>query len=89
MDNTIICSVNCEGLNRSSVFLSSVLKTYKCDFLCLQELWLLDETLYRLGSISTEYMYTAICCCCCMPFSTILVVNPGSPGLESSVLVSS
>ena len=29
------------------------------------------------------------CCCCCMPFSTILVVNPGSPGLESSVLVSS
>ena len=27
--------------------------------------------------------------CCCMPFSTILVVNPGSPGLESSVLVSS
>ena len=36
------------------------MKTYKCDFLCLQELWLLDETLYRLGSISTEYMYTAI-----------------------------
>ena len=27
--------------------------------------------------------------CCCMPFSTILVVNPGSPGLEISVLVSS
>ena len=26
---------------------------------------------------------------CCMPFSSILVVNPGSPGLESSVLVSS
>ena len=30
-----------------------------------------------------------VVCCCCMPFSTILVVNPGSPGLESSVLVSS
>ena len=28
-------------------------------------------------------------CCCCMPFSTFLVVIPGSPGLESSVLVSS
>ena len=38
------------------IFLSSVLKTYKCDFLCLQELCLLDETLYRLGSISTEYI---------------------------------
>ena len=24
----------------------------------------------------------------CMPFSPILIVNPGSPGLESSVLVS-
>ena len=33
--------------------------------------------------------FCLICCCCCMPFSTILVVNPGSPGLESSVLVSS
>ena len=38
MDNTIIYSVNCEGLNRISVFLSSVLKIYKCDLLCLQEL---------------------------------------------------
>ena len=35
MDNTINCSLNCEALNRSSVFLSSVLKTYKCIFLCL------------------------------------------------------
>ena len=25
----------------------------------------------------------------CMPFSTILILNPGSPGLKSSVLVSS
>ena len=60
MDDTIICSVNYEGLNRSSVFLSSVLKTYKCDFVCLQKLWLFDETLYRLGHISTEYMYTRV-----------------------------
>ena len=40
--------------------MSDVLKTYKCDFLCLQELWCLDETLYRLCSISIDYMYTAI-----------------------------
>ena len=33
---------------------------YKSDFLCLQELWCLDETLYRLGSICTDYRYTAI-----------------------------
>ena len=26
---------------------------------------------------------------CCMPFSTIFIVNPGYPGLESSFLVSS
>ena len=36
------------------------MRIYKCDFLCLQELWYLDETLYGLGSISTDYMYTAI-----------------------------
>ena len=40
--------------------MSELLRIYKCDFLCLQELWCLDETLYRLGSISTDYMYTAI-----------------------------
>ena len=39
------------------------------------------------GSISSELLMCG--CCCCMPFSTILIVNPGSPGLESSVLVSS
>ena len=51
--------------------------------------------LKNLGPRAIEYL-TALfndsvtcCCCCCMPFSTILVVNPGSPGLESSVLVSS
>ena len=26
LDNTVICSVNCEGLNRSRIFLSSKLK---------------------------------------------------------------
>ena len=60
MDNTIICSLNCEGINRSKEFMSELLRIYKCDFLCLQELWCLDETLYRLGSISTYYMFTAI-----------------------------
>ena len=60
MDNTIICSLNCEGINKSKEFLSELLRIYKCDFLCLQELWCLDETVYRLGSISTDYMYTTI-----------------------------
>ena len=36
-----------------------------------------------------KFYVVCINSCCCMPFSTILVVNPGSPGLESSVLVSS
>ena len=61
MDNAIICSLNCEGFIRSKEFLSDLLRIiYKCDFLCLQELWCLHETLYRLVSISTDYMYTAI-----------------------------
>ena len=33
-------------------------------------------------------LYVVIYSGCCMPFSTILVVIPGSPDLESSVLVS-
>ena len=54
MDNTIICSLNCEGINRSKEFLSDILRIYKCDFICLQELCCLDETLHRVGSISTD-----------------------------------
>ena len=41
----------------------------------------------RLWHTSHDQAVSAWCCCCCMPFSTILVVNPGSPGLGSSVLV--
>ena len=55
-----IFSLNCEGINRSKEFLSELLRIYKCDFICLLELWCLDETLYRLGSIITDYMYMAI-----------------------------
>ena len=40
--------------------MSELLRIYKCDFLCLQVLWCIGETLYILGSISTDYMYTAI-----------------------------
>ena len=43
MDNTIICSLTCEGINRITEFLSDLLRIYKCDFLCLiQELLCLD-----------------------------------------------
>ena len=50
------------------------------------DLFVLSWPRVRRGSVSSELL---MCGCCCMPFSTILVVNPGSPGLESSVLVSS
>ena len=54
----------------------------------------LDQTQLMLLHISDDVHpnpchATKYPCCCCMPFSTILVVNPGFPGLESSVLVSS
>ena len=60
MDNTLICSLDSEGINRSKLFLGDLLRIYKCDFLCLQEVWCLDVMLYRLGTISTDYMSTAI-----------------------------
>ena len=52
------------------------------------------ESVYKSRGDSVVRMWVqlkrlCVCCCCCMPFSTIIVVNPGSPGLESSVLVSS
>ena len=45
----------------------------------------LDEAERRVST--SRYRETDTRCCCCIPFSTTLVVNPGSPGLESPVLV--
>ena len=59
-----------------------------CDLastLCMYDLFVLSWA--RVRRVRREvYLQN---CCRCIPFSTILVVIPGSPGLESSVLVSS
>ena len=36
MDNLIVCSLNCEGINRSKDFINNFLTDNACDILCLQ-----------------------------------------------------
>ena len=56
----------------------------------LVDVWLNGEpTLLTKGLKVNAGKSKVMVGCCCMPFSTILVGNPGSPGLESSVRVSS
>ena len=56
----IICSLNCEGLNRSFDYISSFLQNNNCDILCVQELWILECNIKALGALSEDYLYTGI-----------------------------
>jgi len=53
-----ICSFNCEGVSRSTEYMNEFLSKYECDLLCLQETWLLNENLSKLGNIHDKYLYT-------------------------------
>ena len=57
---TMFSSLNCHGLNNSIEYIRTFLNGNQCDFLCLQELWLIDSDLYKLNSIHSDYTYTAI-----------------------------
>ena len=47
-NNIIICSLNCEGIRRSSDYICDILKSTSCDILCLQETWTMDSNLEHL-----------------------------------------
>lgn len=53
-----ICSFNCEGVSRSTEYMNEFLSKYECDLFCLQETWLLNENLSKLGNIHDKYLYT-------------------------------
>ena len=55
-----ICSFNCEGIKRTSDYLSQFLNSSKCDIICLQEIWLLDSTIDYLNTLHSDYMYIGI-----------------------------
>ena len=53
-----ICSFNCEGVSRTSEYMNEFLSKHDCDILWLQETWLLNENLSKLGNIHDNYLYT-------------------------------
>ena len=55
----MFCSLNCHGVNNSVEYIRSFLSNNHCDFLCLQELWLIDSDLHKLNNIHTDYTYVA------------------------------
>ena len=59
-DQLNICSLNCEGIKRSSDYISSFLNSNDCDILCLQEVWLLQCNIKELSTISDNYLYTSV-----------------------------
>ena len=59
-NNIIICSLNCEGIRRSSNYICDVLKSASCDILSLQETWTMDSNLEHLFNIHSDYLFTCI-----------------------------
>ena len=59
-NNIIICSLNCEGIRRSSSYICDILKSTSCDILCLQETWTMDSNLEHLFNIHSDYLFTCI-----------------------------
>ncbi len=59
-NNTLnICSYNCEGVNRSSDYINDTLTNTNCDIMCLQETWLLDHNIGKLGDVHDDYLFNA------------------------------
>ena len=50
-------SLNCHGVNNSVEYLHNFLRNNQGDFLCLQELWLIDSDLHKLKNIHTDHTY--------------------------------
>ena len=44
-NSTVISTLNCEGVVRSTDYINSFIDETSCDILCLQELWLHEKTL--------------------------------------------
>ena len=55
-----ICTLNCEGVNRSSAYMSQLLNNDNVDFLCLQETWLLNCNMEKLSSIHDNYLFAGV-----------------------------
>ena len=59
-NSTVITTLNCEGVVRSTDYIKLFIDETSCDILCLQELWLHENDLVKLGNINRYYMYTGV-----------------------------
>ena len=55
-----LLSFNCSGLNHSNQYIIELVSETEYDIMCLQETWLLNENMHRLGDINNDYPFTGI-----------------------------
>ena len=60
IDNVIVCSLNCEGINCTKDFINNFLMDNVCDILCLQETWTIDSNINIFGNIHKKNLFTGI-----------------------------
>ena len=56
-NSTVISTLNCKGVVRSTDYFNSFIDETSCVILCLQELWLHENDLAKLGNINCNYNY--------------------------------
>ena len=54
-NSTVISTLNCEGVVRSTDYINSFIDETSCDILCFQELWLHENDIAKLGNINSNY----------------------------------
>ncbi len=54
-----VCTLNCEGFTRNSVYVNDLLNRDIPAILCIQETWLLHEQADRIRSLHTDYLSIA------------------------------
>ena len=59
-DHLRVVSFNCSGLNNSALYINEYLDDVKPDVVLLQETWLFDSNICRLGNVHTEYMFCGV-----------------------------
>ena len=51
-----VCTLNCEGFTRNSLYENYFQNSYTPDILCIQESWLLHEQADRIRSLQNDYL---------------------------------
>ena len=59
-NSTVITTLNCEGVVRSTDYIKLFMDETSCDILCLQEMWLHENDLVKLCKINSNYMNTGV-----------------------------